>query len=234
MNASSLWTRCLLGTVLGALFVSAASAQVVRFAAIIKEVPSQELRVPGPSAPPSDPELDGSIVYVELWVTLAGQPANGLACAYADLSYSPTELIDATEPARSNPVLPIEVVPASFDDGAGEVRDLGGCQDVSKTLDLDLGIGEWVMFKRVRMIGIARGGPVTLNVQPSGSLFAGTAIIGDPFPVDSADISVEQAPTFDIVMPIPTVTDWGLAVMALSVLAAGTVMIVRRGGTLAS
>lgn len=206
--------------------VAPAYAQVVRYATVVKQSPSVEFRIPGPDPPESDGDMDVGVFYTELWATLVGLPPAGLACVYAELIYDRTDLIDAVEPAESSPFLPIEAVPAVFDDPAGVVRDLGGCQPIPAIEGY--GVGEWVMFKRIKIVGLAQGGPITVTATPNNNIFAGTSIIGDPNPVDPDDIEVEPAPTFNIVASIPAVTDWGLVVMTLLMLTAGAIVFSRR------
>lgn len=161
---------CVSGTCLG-------DFRVVQIAPIVMATPSLNPRFPGPDPPASTDIIDpDTTFYIELWATNDAAPLTGLACAHADLHYDRTDLMDSVSPAVAAPLFPISIIPEVFDDAVGDVGDLGGCQTVPP-VDF-LGVGEWVMVRRVEMLGVGRGGPVTVSLSDTENLFVGTSIVG--------------------------------------------------------
>ena len=222
---------CLYACVVVSCCAGTMSAQVVRVAPIVKQTPTADVdtRLPGATPPQSEAYVEpGGVFYVELWATNTAAPLDGLACVYVDLNYGGTELIDAVPPAQDSPLFPVNAASAVFDDPAGTVADLGGCQAAPPILLL--GVGEWVMVKRIEMDAVAVGGPLAVSLDDAENAFVGVSIIGESFPVDPADIDFQER-TFYVAWEIPAVpaiSEWGLVVATLLILTAGTVVFAGR------
>jgi len=174
------------------IWTGAAAGQVVRVAPIVKQTatPGGSERFAGASPPASDALVaDGSTFYIEVWATNSGLPQDGLACVHVDVSYSRTDVIDALPPAQNSPLFTINAVAPVFNDAAGFVDNVGGCQP-APAIDF-LGVGEWVLVERLTMSAVGTGGPVTVSLADANSIFAGTSIIGQLNSVDPVDIEFQ-------------------------------------------
>ncbi len=207
----------------------AALGQVVSLTPIIRQIPTDDAdaRFAGQSPPESESYVTPGIpFYVELWAGNTGKPFDGLACVTVDLSYDRTDIIDAVPPVQNSPLFPIGAVSAVFDDSAGTVGDIGGCQVVPA--DPTLGVDEWVLVERIEMDALMGGGVVTISLQDADNLFAQTNLIGSLFPVDPADIDFQER-VFSVGQPgVPAASEWSLVVMGLLQLIGGTIVLARR------
>ncbi len=165
-----------------------AHAQVVRIIPVIRQTataPGSE-QFPGTTPPASDGRVDvGSTFYVELWASNTMAPLNGLACVHVDVSYL-TILMDATLPLQGTTLFPVQAVAPVVNDAAGLVDDAGGCQGIPATAGL--GVGEWVLVRRIEASATGVGGPINITLGDSNNPFTGTSIIGQLQDVDPADI----------------------------------------------
>ncbi|MFQ5493742.1 MAG: hypothetical protein ACE5EX_00010 [Phycisphaerae bacterium] len=171
--------------------LATASAQVVRIAPIVKQTPTPDAdaRFPGAVPPASDARVNsGATFYTEIWATNVGVPLDGLACVYVDLFYDRTDLVDTVGLVESSPLFPIDAVTTTFDDLAGLVDNAGGCQFIP--IINFLGVGEWVLVKRIPMTPVGVGGPVTLSLTDANDPVAGTSIIGQGLPLTPADLDL--------------------------------------------
>lgn len=165
---------------------------IIDIAAVVTLTPSPVERVASLDPPPSAASVPAhTSFYVEIWATNTSNPNEGLACGYVDVQLHPAAAIHAIAPAQDSPLFPINVVPAVFDDGAGIIHDVGGCQTVPAFSSL--GIDEWALVKTIPMNATARLGPVNVSLQPGGNVFAGTSVIGNVSGVDAADITYRNA-----------------------------------------
>ncbi len=171
------------------LCAAAAFGQVARVAPVVKLAPSASQRVVGLDPPASAPAVDaGATFWVELWATNSGAPLDGLACVFVDITYDRTDLVDAV--SLTNGSYFGEVSAGTIDDPAGFIDDAGGCQGTNY-IDF-LGVGEWVMVKRIQMTALAVGGPVTVDTQDVANIFLGISIIGHSQIVSPTNIDFQS------------------------------------------
>ncbi len=196
---STIWTS-VLSFLLAGCCARVASAQIeVRIAPIVTPTatPAGSERLPGITPPASAARIDpGSIFFVEIWATVEGTPPDGLACVHVDLFYDRTDLMNAVPPSVDSPLFPINGAVPVFDDPAGRVDDIGGCQTAPAIGTL--GVGEWVLVEQVQMNAVGTGGLVTVSIADAGNVFVGTSFIGELQNVPLANIDF-QVRTFSIV-----------------------------------
>lgn len=163
----------------------------------------------------------GSTFFVEVWTQTTH--ANGLASVSFDMAFDSTL---ATGVGVTHTALFFELQNGTIDNPSGLVNDvsgshLGPCTD-------EVGVPpNWARVAVIEMSALG-GGTLVVQSASTGSAAFGTAIcaVGD---VDPADASFGGTSLQIIDGDIPAVTEWGLLVMGLLVLVAGTLVISRAG-----
>ena len=179
---------CILSTLAGA---GTAGAQTVSVAPIVRLTPTGVDRFPFPTPPQSATSVPiGTTFFIEIWATNVSAPLNGLECVYADLTYSKTSLVDSVPPAEDSGLFAIDDVGANFDDAAGTIDTVGGCQ--ADPAIAALGVDEWVLVKRIEMSAVVIGGSQTVSLQDAGDASPGVLLLGEPTAEDPADIDFQS------------------------------------------
>ncbi len=171
---------------------SALAQTIVRIAPIVKQTatPIGSERFAGVTPPTSAVRVAPlSTFYVEIWATNVGAPLDGLACAYANVLYDRTDLIDAVAPIQDSSLFPINAVAPAINDVTGTVSDVGGCQTVPAIPGL--GVAEWVLVERIQMSALTLGGPITVSAADNNNPFAGTSILGQLNNTNPANIEYQ-------------------------------------------
>ncbi len=217
----------LVAVILATVVQQSAAGVVVRVAPVVVSVPSTAIRVIGLSPPASVESLPpNSTFWVELWASNTGAPLGGLACVYADLTFS-TAVVDAVPVEINSPLFPLLATTAVFDEVGGIVAAVGGCQTAPAISDL--GLGEWVLVKRLEFSATDTG-VAEFSLLPSSDPFAATSIVGELFPVNDVDIDFgSQTVLWGMNADVPTASFWAILSFALLILIGGTVVFPRTG-----
>lgn len=160
----------------------------------------------------------GNSFYVEFWATDSGTTNTGLVSAYADLDY-PENLISCGATTATT-------LFSLFTDGICEgamIDELGGSQ-------LAGGVGvepEWARVAYVEFTAIY-GGPAEFAFKPAqseSSAYNRGLIAPEDIEYGSCAILIDW--------PVPATSEWGMLVMAVLLLIAGTLVFMRRQAALA-
>jgi hypothetical protein len=160
---------------------------------------------------------EGQPFYCEVWAQTSH--ASGLSSVSFDLSFDPG-IVMATGLTHS--VLFSGLTNGAIDNGNGVVQDVSGSH-VGPCTDA---IGVAPNWARVAIIELNSVGYMATSLQtgPTGMPAFGSAICGvgdiDPAQIQYGGVAVEFGDA-----EIPTVSEWGLAVLALGVLIAATVIL---------
>ena len=161
----------------------------------------------------------GSTFFVEVWAQTTHP--NGLTSVSLDIAFDSTL---ATGVSITHTALFSELQNGTIDNPSGLVDDLSGshlgpCADA---------VGVSPNWARVAVMETSALGEGTLLLvsAPTGSPAFGTAIcaVGD---IDPAEVSFGEITLHIIGGDIPAVSEWGLLVMGLLVLVAGTLVMPR-------
>jgi hypothetical protein len=164
---------------------------------------------------------EGQPFYCEVWAQTSH--GSGLSSVSFDLSFDPG-VITAT--GLTHAALFSALTNGSIDNGSGVVQDVSGshmgpCSDA-------VGVApNWARVAIVEMIPIGYAA-TTLETSATGTPAFGTAICGvgdvDPSQIVYGGVALEIGePT------IPTVSEWGAAILALGTAVAGTLILRTRG-----
>ena len=161
----------------------------------------------------------GSTFFVEVWAQTTHP--NGLTSVSLDIAFDSTL---ATGVSITHAALFSELQNGTIDNPNGLVDDLSGshlgpCTDA-------VGVSpNWARVTVIEMSALGEG-TLLLESAPTGSPAFGTAIcaVGD---VDPAEVSFGAIGLHMIEGDIPAVSEWGLLVMGLLVLVAGTLVMPR-------
>ena len=155
-----------------------------------------------------------SVFYVEFWATDSGSTNTGITSAYADLDY-PEECITAGEVVHTD-------LFDLFTDGTNDgslIDELGGSQ-----LDPDIGVEpEWARIAYVEFTCSTTCGSAYFELAPATSESAAH----NRGLIPTSDISYGSCSVMCGNAPIPAVSEWGLVLMTLLVLTAGTLVFTR-------
>jgi len=159
----------------------------------------------------------GATLYVEIWVQTTH--SNGLSSVSLDLTYDPSLAHAATITHSSLfSALPPQ---GSIDNGAGIINDLSGSHLGSACTEAIAVVPNWARVAIVEMTTVVPGA-LLLESRPTGSAIYGTAVcgIGD---IDPAQIEFGRSTVG--LGNVPAVSEWGMVVLALSVMVAGSVLL---------
>jgi len=161
----------------------------------------------------------GSSIYLEVWVQTTN--TNGLSSASLDLQFD-SSLATAVSITHSSVFSTL--THASINNPSGVVDDFSGSH-LGPCTDAIAVAPNWVRVAVIEFTADADG-PLTIHAFAAGSPVYGTAICGlgdvDPTNIafDSVKVTVGDA-------AIPVASAWGLFVMFLCILVAGTLVLPR-------
>ena len=162
----------------------------------------------------------GSAFFVEVWAQTTHP--NGFTSVSLDMAFDSTL---ATGVSVTHTELFSELQNGTIDDPGGLVDDLSGSHLGSCTDEVGVS-PNWARVAFIEMSALGEG-TLLLESGPTGSPAFGTAIcaVGD---VDPAEVVFGATILHVMVGDVPAVSEWGMLVMTLLVLTAGTLVFVRR------